>query len=102
MVLKRLDELTASELRIELKRAGIQGKYVKGQAIMRLTTHLIDISEDPLSFEFDPEMPIEADATDENGDGVYEVTNDLPEVVSSAETAGGIAASVSGLVNSIS
>ena len=102
MVLKRLDELTASELRIELKRAGIQGKYVKGQAIMRLTTHLIDISEDPLSFEFDPEMPIEADATDVNGEGVYEVTNDLPEVVSSAETAGGTAASVSGLVNSIS
>ena len=58
MVFKHLDELTASELRIELKRAGIKGKYVKAQAIMRLTTHLIDISEDALTFEFDPEMSL--------------------------------------------
>ena len=58
MVFKKLHELTASELRIELKRAGIKGKYVKAEAIMRLTTHLIDVSEDPVTFEFDPEEPI--------------------------------------------
>ena len=53
MVLKKLEELSASELRTELKRVGIKGKFIKAQAIMRLTTHLIDISEDPMTFEFD-------------------------------------------------
>jgi hypothetical protein len=100
MVLKRLEELTAVELRTELKRAGIKGKYIKAQAIMRLTTHLIDISEDPLTFEFDPEMPIDEVQVDGNPDD-YEVTNDVPEILSS-EPAGSTAASVSGLVNSIS
>ena len=100
MVLKRLEELTAVELRTELKRAGIKGKYIKAQAIMRLTTHLIDISEDPLTFEFDPEMPIDEVQVDGNPDD-YEVTNDVPEIMSS-EPAGSTAASVSGLVNSIS
>ena len=100
---KHLEELTASELRIELKRAGIKGKYVKAQAIMRLTTHLIDISEDPLTFEFDPEMPIvEEPGEDGGGPDEYEVLNDAPEVQpASSDTAGGSAASVSGLVNSI-
>ena len=101
MAFKRLDELTASELRTELKRAGIQGKYIKAQAIMRLTAHLIDISEDPLTFEFDPEMPIQDDATD---GGEYEVDdgNDATGAVSTAEqTVGSTAASVSGLINSI-
>ena len=65
MVLKKLEELTASELRIELKRVGIKGKFVKSQAIMRLTTHLVDVSEDPMIFEFDPEVPIEEN-TDDN------------------------------------
>ena len=102
MVFKHLDELTASELRIELKRAGIKGKYVKAQAIMRLTTHLIDISEDPLTFEFDPEMPIEEVGDDGGGPDEYEVLNDAPEAQpASSDNAGGSAASVSGLVNSI-
>ena len=104
MVFKKLHELTASELRVELRRAGIKGKYVKAEAIMRLTTHLIDVSEDPVTFEFDPEEPIvEADATD--GDD-YEVINETPEIVTtgpgpSISTARS-AVSVSGLINAIS
>ena len=45
MVFKLLHELSASELRTELKRVGIQGKFVKAQAIVRLSTHLMDVSE---------------------------------------------------------
>ena len=41
MVYKKLSELSAGELRIELKRDGIKGKFVKSQAIVRLTTNLI-------------------------------------------------------------
>ena len=94
MVLKKLDELSAAELRIELKRVGIKGKYVKAQAIMRLTTHLIDISEDPITFEFDPEVPIEEGAEDDPDE--YVVTGDeVPNVARSQ------AASVSGLVDAI-
>ena len=96
MVLKKLNELSANELRTELKRAGITGKYVKSQAIMRLTTHLIDISEDPMTFEFDPEMPITNVIEDTNE---YEVVEH--ETEHTAEISGGSAASVSGLVNSI-
>ena len=59
MVFKKLHELTANELRIELRRAGIKEKYIKAEAIMRLTTHLIDVSEDPVFF--DPEMPFGTD-----------------------------------------
>ena len=114
MVFKLLHELSASELRTELKRVGIKGKFVKAQAIVRLSTHLMDVSEDPVTFQFDPEVPIVEEA---GVDNEYEVIGD-PDVVtttasaggsaagSSAGTvnsnAGGAAASVSGLVNSIS
>ena len=98
MVLKHLRSLTASELRIELKRAGIKGKYVKAEAIMRLTTHLIDVSEDPMTFEFDPDMPIDEIEAD-NDPNDYVVTNDDLEVVHTS--VGDTAASVSGLITSI-
>ena len=94
MVYKKLSELSAGELRIELKRVGIKGKFVKSQAIVRLTTHLIDVSEDPQIFEFDLEVPIEEADVDDNE---YEVINDGPE----ATTAGNTAASVAGLVDAI-
>ena len=97
MVFKKLDELTAAELRIELRRAGIVGKYVKSQAIMRLTTHLVDISEDPHTFEFDPEVPIDETVGDNN---IYEV-DDGPDANTAVTTAGVTAASVSGLVGAI-
>ena len=101
MVFKKLHELTASELRIELKRAGIKGKYVKAEAIMRLTTHLIDVSEDPVTFEFDPEEPImEADATD--GDDYQVITETQENVSSPGPSVTRSAVSVSGLINVIS
>ena len=93
MVYKKLEDLTASELRTELKRAGIKGKYVKTQAIMRLTTFLIDVSEDPLTFEFDPEVPV--DEVGETNMDDYIVTDNSE---STAET---IAAAVTTLVQSI-
>ena len=102
MVLKKLQELTANELRIELRRAGIKGKYVKAEAIMRLTTYLIDVSEDPLSFEFDPDVPVEADTDNADGDE-YEVVTDTPDTMTVITSSAGVAAaSVSGLVNAIS
>ena len=61
---------------------------------MRLTPHLIDVSEVPKIFEFDPEVPIEKADVDDNK---YEVINDGPE----ARTAGNTAASVSGFVDAI-
>lgn len=100
MAFKHLRELTASELRTELKRAGIKGKFVKADAIIRLTAYLIDVSEDPLSFEFDPEIPIDELAEDGNP-GDYEVLNDVPEAIVSSGSAGDTAASVSSLVGSI-
>jgi hypothetical protein len=96
MVLKKLEVLSASELRTELKRVGIKGKFVKAQAIMRLTTHLIDVSEDPLTFEFDPDMLID-EVSEDNPDD-YVVTNDGTE---GTETARNEAASVSGLTAAI-
>ena len=97
MVLKKLHELSASELRTELKRAGIKGKFIKTQAIVRLTTYLIDVSEDPGTFEFDTDVPVdELQVEGEPGD--YEVTNDND----TPDTAvGSTAASVSRLVESI-
>ena len=44
---------------MKLRRTGIKEKYIKAEAIMRLTTHLIDVSEDPVFF--DPEMPFGTD-----------------------------------------
>ena len=99
MVYKKLHELTANELRIELKRVGIRGKYIKAEAIMRLTTHLIDVSEDPITFEFDPDNPIEDDATDNDE---YGVETDVVDMVTVTSTTEGGAASVSSLVNTIS
>ena len=61
MVLKKVAELSASELRTELKRAGIKGKFIKTQAIVRLTTYLIDVSEDPATFEFYTDVPVSLD-----------------------------------------
>ena len=97
MVLKKLEELSASELRTELKRVGIKGKFIKAQAIMRLTTHLIDISEDPMTFEFDPEMVI--DEVNEDNPEDYVVTNDVGDTIT--DVARSEAASVSGLTNAI-
>ena len=97
MVLKKLTELSASELRTELKRAGIKGKFIKTQAIVRLTTYLIDVSEDPATFEFYTDVPV--DEMQVEGDpGDYEINNDIytPDTA-----AGSTAASVSGLVESI-
>ena len=94
MVFKHFQELTASELRTELKRAGIKGKFVKADAIMRLTAHLIDVSEDPFTFEFDPEIAINELADDDNP-GDYEVTNDVHEPVISSDSVGSTAASAS-------
>ena len=99
MVFKKLKELSASELRTELRRAGIQGKYVKVEAVMRLTTHLIDVSEDPLTFEFDPEIPIQ-NAEGDN-DANYEVADEPPDTVTSTESAGGSASSVNDLLDAI-
>ena len=97
MVLKKLEELSASELRTELKRVGIKGKFIKAQAIMRLTTHLIDISEDPMTFEFDPEMVI--DEVNEDNPEDYVVTNDGGDTIT--DVARSEAASVRGLTNAI-
>ena len=91
MVLKKLQELTANELRIELRRAGIKGKYVKAEAIMRLTTFLIDVSEDPLSFEFDPDVPVEADTDKADGDE-YEVVTDTPDTMTAVTSSAGVGA----------
>ena len=100
MVFKHLRELTASELRTELKRAGIKGKFVKADAIMRLTAHLIDVSEDPFTFEFDPDIPID-ELADDGNPGDYVVMNDVHEPVISSDSVGSTAASVSGLLESI-
>ena len=102
MVFKKLHELTANELRIELKRAGIKGKYVKAEAIMRLTTHLIDVSENPIEFEFDPEVPVEPDVDNADGDEYEVVTDHLEAVSVVSSSAENTAASVPGLVNIIS
>ena len=64
---------------------------------MKLTTHLIDVSEDPVFF--DPEIPFETDIAD--GDD-YQVITDTLEIGSGPNiTAGGSAVSVSGLMNAI-
>eukprot|EP00092_Neocalanus_flemingeri_P015208 GFUD01016429.1.p1 GENE.GFUD01016429.1~~GFUD01016429.1.p1 ORF type:complete len:106 (+),score=35.32 GFUD01016429.1:110-427(+) len=56
MGLKKLTELKASELSTELKRAGLAvtgGKFNdEREAILRLSTYLIDKGEDPTSYEF--------------------------------------------------
>ena len=94
--MKKLEELSASELRTELKRVGIKGKFVKAQAIVRLKTHLVDISEDPLTFEFDPDVPV-AEASEDNPED-YVVMNDGND---NAGVTRSEAASISGLVGAI-
>ena len=55
MSFKKLTDLTSSELSIELKKASL---VISGhnsderEAIIRLSTHLIDMGEDPTSYEF--------------------------------------------------
>ena len=96
MVLKKLEELSASELMTELKRVGIKGKFVKAQAIVRLSTHLVDVSEDPLTSEFDPDVPVE-EASEDNPED-YVVMNDGND---NAGVTRSEAASISGLVGAI-
>ena len=55
MALKKLTDLSASELAAELKKAGLAisaETFDEREAILRLTTHLIDKGEDPTSYEF--------------------------------------------------
>ena len=55
MALKKLTDLTACELSTQLKKAGLAisgNKFDEREALLRLTTHLIDKGEDPTSYEF--------------------------------------------------
>ena len=53
MVLKKLTELALGELMNELEKAGIETKNVgEREAVLRLTTYLIDLGEDPTSYEY--------------------------------------------------
>ena len=51
----KLTDLSAPELAAELKKAGLAisaDTFDEREAILRLTTHLIDKGEDPTSYEF--------------------------------------------------
>ena len=51
----KLTDLPSSELAAELKKAGLaisSETFDEREAILRLTTHLIDKGEDPISYEF--------------------------------------------------
>ena len=55
MSLKKLTVLTSNELSKEIKKAGLAvtgDKFDDREAILRLTTNLIDKGEDPTSYEF--------------------------------------------------
>ena len=52
---KKLTQLTASELQLQLKMAKLSistAKFDEKEALLRLTKHLIDQGEDPTSYEF--------------------------------------------------
>ena len=71
MTLKRLHELSTSEISAELGKAGILGDYIKSEAIVRLTIFVVGIREDPFTFLFNPDI-----ATDDVDDSVESVSMD--------------------------
>ena len=72
MVLKLPYKLIASKLKTELKRVGIKWKFVKALAIEVLSANLMDISEDPVTFQFDAEVPIK-EVTGRDNDDEYTI-----------------------------
>ena len=77
MVLKRLDELSISELRTEFVKAGIQGGFQENQAIVRLTIHLVSIKEDPFTFQFNSDLS--GDASVQSNPDDFKVVSEAPE-----------------------
>ena len=74
MVLKRLDELSISELRTEFVKAGIQGGFQENQVIVILTIHLVSIKEDPFTSQFKSDL-----SGDESNPEDFEVISEAPK-----------------------
>ena len=55
MVFKKLYELSIGELKTEFRRAGLDGDFSVGYAVVRLTVHLVKNGQDPYNFQFDTE-----------------------------------------------
>ena len=55
MILKKLYELSIGELRTEFRRAGLDGDFSVGYAVVRLTVYFVQNSLDPYNFQFDTE-----------------------------------------------
>ena len=80
MTLRRLHELSTSEISAELGKAGILGDYAKSEAIVRLTIFLVGIGEDPFTFLFGPDI-----ATGEVGDSVEIIAMDCELSIEATE-----------------
>ena len=80
MTLRRLHELSTSEISAELGKAGILGDYAKSEAIVRLTIFLVGIGEDPFTFLFGPDI-----ATEEVGDSVEIIAMDCELSIEATE-----------------
>ena len=76
MVIKRLDELSTSELRAEFVKAGIQSEFQEIEAIVRLTIHLVGVNEDPFTFQFNTEVSVD-DACESGLSSLEEFRNQL-------------------------
>ena len=57
-MLKRLDELSDRELKVESEKAGLEGQFDEVQCIIKLTIYLVKVGKDPFNFQFNIEEDI--------------------------------------------
>ena len=57
-MLKRLDELSDRELKVESEKAGLEGQVDEVQCIIKLTIYLVKVGKDPFNFQFNTEEDI--------------------------------------------
>ena len=78
MAVKKLEELSMSELTTELDRASIVGTFSEAEAVIRLTVYLVKNKENPFSFKFFPcDMPAADDVAIEDGEGLTDESEDM-------------------------
>ena len=86
MTLKRLHELSTSQISAELGKAGIQGDFNESEAIVRLTIFLVGIGEDPFTFLFTPDIATEIVSDTEDSilldcEFANAISENIPELV---------------------
>ena len=57
-MLKRLDELSERELKVESEKVGLEGQFYEVQCVIKLTIYLVKVGKDPFSFQFNIEQDI--------------------------------------------